>query len=304
MAQLHDLRVQEAEKQKKVTDLGRDLDEQTDSEAEFAGLLDSWVELHRRRGDALEGQCKRLAAMSEGEIKAELVRGADIEDALAKLKEVIKGAYISQGSWEELEKSIVESGAAVEKWRTLMVGLRAMAETNADDLPPDTVPPDLPSWNLTDRQRRAVVEKLQPDTWLDIFLTSLKDMPRFFYKTKERDIPFERASAGQQATALLKALLNDTGGPLIIDQPEEDLDNAVIEAVVSLIWEAKQKRQIIFSSHNANLVVNGDAELVVHCDYASEGDHSNGVIKHQGAIDVRGYSGGHHTRHGRRQEGV
>ena len=57
--------------------------------------------------------------------------------------------------------------------------------------------------------------------------------------------------------------------------------------MVSLIWEAKQKRQIIFASHNANLVVNGDAELVVHCDYASDGDHSKGEIKHQGAIDVR-----------------
>jgi type III restriction enzyme len=168
-----------------------------------------------------------------------------------------------------------------------MMELRTMAETNAEDLPPNTVPAELPSWSLTDRQRRAVVEKLQPNTWLDIFLTSLKDMPRFFYKTTDREIPFERASAGQQATALLKALLNETGGPLIIDQPEEDLDNAVIETVVSLIWEAKQKRQIIFASHNANLVVNGDADLVVHCDYATEGDHSKGEIKHQGAIDVR-----------------
>jgi type III restriction enzyme len=122
---------------------------------------------------------------------------------------------------------------------------------------------------------------------LDIALTSLKDMPRFFFKTAETEIPFEQASAGQQATGLLKALLNDTGGPLIIDQPEEDLDNAVIETVVSLLWEAKKKRQIIFASHNANLVVNGDAELVVHCDYASEGNHSMGEIKHQGAIDVK-----------------
>jgi len=287
MAQLRELRKQEAEKQKEVTGLERELGSQADPEEEFARLLDAWVELHRRRGDALAGQCNRLATMSGGEIRAELVRGADIEDALAKLKEAITGAYISPEGWEELKASIVRGGDAVEKWRTLMMELRTMAETNAEDLPSNAVPAELPSWSLTDKQRRAMVEKLQPTMWLDIALTSLKDVPRFFYKTADKEILFEQASAGQQATALLKALLSEGGGPLIIDQPEEDLDNAVMETVVALLWEAKQKRQIIFASHNANLVVNGDAELVVHCDYATEGDHSKGEIKHQGAIDVR-----------------
>ncbi|HUT60552.1 MAG TPA: AAA family ATPase [Phycisphaerae bacterium] len=287
MVQLKDLRAQEAEKQKEVTALDRELGGKTDPEAEFGALLDSWVDLHRRRGDALEAQCKRLADMSAGEIRADLVRGADIEGALANLKEAIKGAYISQDRWDALGKSIVEGGAAVEKWRTLMVELRTMAETNVEDLPPNTVPAELASWSLTEKQRRAMVEKLQPTTWLDIALTSLKDVPKFFYKTGGKEIAFEQASAGQQATALLKALLSEGGGPLIIDQPEEDLDSEVIGTVVSLIWEAKQKRQIIFASHNANLVVNGDAELVIHCNYASEGDHSKGEIKHQGAIDVR-----------------
>ncbi|MCX5654655.1 MAG: AAA family ATPase [Planctomycetota bacterium] len=287
MAQLRDLRTQEAEKQKEVTGLEREFGAQADAEAEFAGLFDSWVELHRRRGDALEDQCNRLATMSDGEIRADLVRGADIEDALAKMKEAIKGAYISQDNWELLGKSIVDGGAAVEKWRTLMMELRPLAETNAEDLPPNAVPEGLAFWSLTDKQKRALVEKLQPNTWLDIALTTLRDVPRFFYKTADKEILFEKASAGQQATALLKVLLSEGGGPLIIDQPEEDLDNAVIETVVTLIWAAKQKRQIIFASHNANLVVNGDAELVVHCDYASDGDHSQGEIKHQGAIDVR-----------------
>ena len=287
MAQLRDLRAQEAEKQKEVTGLVRELGSQADPEEEFASLLDSWVELHRRRGDALADQCGRLATMSGGEIRADLVRGADIEDALAELREAIKGAYISPEGWEELKASVVRGGAAVEKWRTLMMELRTLAETNAEDLPPNAVPAELASWILTEKQRRAMVEKLQPATWLDIALTSLKDVPKFFYKTTDTEIPFEQASAGQQATALLKALLSEGGGPLIIDQPEEDLDNAVMETVVALLWEAKQKRQIIFASHNANLVVNGDAELVVHCDYASEGDHSKGDIKHLGAIDVR-----------------
>ena len=52
------------------------------------------------------------------------------------------------------------------------------------------------------------------------------------------------------------------------------------------MWLAKTKRQLIFSSHNANLVVNGDAELVVCCDYRKAGDQSGGTIKAQGAIDI------------------
>jgi chromosome segregation protein len=126
-----------------------------------------------------------------------------------------------------------------------------------------------------------------PDTWLDLSLTRLEDEPVFEYRVREGDyIPFANASAGQQATALLKALLNQSGPPLIIDQPEEDLDNPVILEVVQQIWNAKKERQIIIASHNANLVVNGDAELVAWCDYRVVGEQSGGQISSTGAIDI------------------
>jgi type III restriction enzyme len=80
--------------------------------------------------------------------------------------------------------------------------------------------------------------------------------------------------------------MNQQGPPLIIDQPEEDLDNQVILKVVEEIWAAKKNRQIVFSSHNANIVVNGDADLVVCCDYRTAGDQSGGKIKCEGAIDM------------------
>jgi len=97
---------------------------------------------------------------------------------------------------------------------------------------------------------------------------------------------FADASAGQQATALLRVLLNQGGPPLLIDQPEDDLDSQVIQDVVNLIWAAKGGRQLIFSSHNANLVVNGDAELVVCFNHRTVGDHSAGHIELEGAIDI------------------
>ena len=56
--------------------------------------------------------------------------------------------------------------------------------------------------------------------------------------------------------------------------------------IVEQLWEEKRLRQIVFASHNANLVVNGDAELVTWFGYRAAGDESRGTIKGEGAIDV------------------
>ena len=102
---------------------------------------------------------------------------------------------------------------------------------------------------------------------------------------KNEYIEFADASAGQQATALLTVLLNQRGAPLIIDQPEDDVDSKMSPEIVRQIWNAKRVRQLICASHNANFVVNGDGELVICCDYVRAGDQTGGQIKATGAID-------------------
>ena len=102
------------------------------------------------------------------------------------------------------------------------------------------------------------------------------------YFDGDRTISFEKASDGQRAAALLFMLLEQPGGPLIIDQPEGDLDNRIITELTDKLHEAKQKRQLIFASHNANLVVNGSAELVGHLDVNEQGERQFECI---GAID-------------------
>lgn len=73
----------------------------------------------------------------------------------------------------------------------------------------------------------------------------------------------EKGSAGQKAAAILAFLLSHGSEPLIIDQPEDDLDNALIyDLIVKQIHENKDRRQLIIVTHNPNIVVNGDAELV------------------------------------------
>ena len=74
----------------------------------------------------------------------------------------------------------------------------------------------------------------------------------------------EDLSTGQKATAVLLLLLLESDAPLIIDQPEDDLDNRFItEGIVPRMREEKQRRQFIFSTHNANIPVLGDAEMIV-----------------------------------------
>lgn len=71
-------------------------------------------------------------------------------------------------------------------------------------------------------------------------------------------------SKGQKATALLLLLLATLRGPLIVDQPEDDLDNRFVwEGVVPRVRALKGVRQLVFSTHNANIPVLGDAELLV-----------------------------------------
>ncbi len=73
----------------------------------------------------------------------------------------------------------------------------------------------------------------------------------------------EKGSAGQKAAAIMAFLLSHGNEPLVIDQPEDDLDNALIyDLIVKQIHENKSRRQLIIVTHNPNIVVNGDSELV------------------------------------------
>jgi hypothetical protein len=74
----------------------------------------------------------------------------------------------------------------------------------------------------------------------------------------------QEGSPGQKTAALLAFLLSYGEEPLILDQPEDDLDNHLIyDLIVTQLRAIKCHRQVIVVTHNANIVVNGDAELVV-----------------------------------------
>lgn len=83
-------------------------------------------------------------------------------------------------------------------------------------------------------------------------------------------IPLSTASAGQKTTAILTFILAYGDIPLILDQPEDDLDNRLVyDLIVKRLKIAKKNRQIIVVTHNANIPVNGDAEFVTSMDSES-----------------------------------
>ena len=82
--------------------------------------------------------------------------------------------------------------------------------------------------------------------------------------------PLDALSVGQRATAVLRLLLLPASVPLLIDQPEDDLDNRFIaDDIVPIIVAEKKRRQFVFATHNANVPVLGDADLIVGLTFAN-----------------------------------
>jgi ABC-type cobalamin/Fe3+-siderophores transport system ATPase subunit len=110
--------------------------------------------------------------------------------------------------------------------------------------------------------------------------------PVIAVKTKRaapKSIPVGLLSDGQKHTIPLTiAMLAQSNIPLIIDQPEDDLDNAFIfSTVVRVLREIKESRQVVVVTHNANIAVLGDAELLFPMQRNGDG----GIAFERGSVD-------------------
>jgi predicted ATPase len=108
------------------------------------------------------------------------------------------------------------------------------------------------------------LQKLSSDDLDKIRLWYPEDSLEVDYKRGNDWASIEQGSPGQQTAAILAFLMSHGSEPMILDQPEDDLDNHLIyDLIVRQIRQSKQRRQIIIATHNANIVVNGDAEMVI-----------------------------------------
>ncbi len=123
------------------------------------------------------------------------------------------------------------------------------------------------SASLRDQRFAAHLARLPPETYDRLDLWFPEDSLRVEYSTSGDGSGFrsiQEGSPGQKTAALLAFLLSYGKEPIVLDQPEDDLDNHLIyDLIVTQLRNIKQRRQVIVVTHNANIVVNGDAELVV-----------------------------------------
>ncbi len=142
--------------------------------------------------------------------------------------------------------------------------------------------------NVTGMQHAEFIEKLDSrienkkaafyETMKDIFdreihfqiyrlliLKHLRNVEKYkIFEVRYDKRALNETSFGKKCTAVLVVLLSLGNNPIIIDEPEAHLDSALIaNYLVALIKKQKQKRQIIFATHNANFVLNADAELII-----------------------------------------
>ncbi len=94
----------------------------------------------------------------------------------------------------------------------------------------------------------------------------------------------ESGSPGQMTAALLAFLMSYSRQPLLLDQPEDDLDNQLIyDLIVSHLRDEKRNRQVVVVTHNPNIVVNGDAEKVIALEASSGGT----AVRARGSLQSR-----------------
>lgn len=148
-------------------------------------------------------------------------------------------------------------------------------------------------FGLTDASAASLVSVLAGKTRLDWDSFTVPDSIEIEFNvspagSEPQYRPLETLSVGQKSTAVLLLLLLKDDNPFIVDQPEDDLDNRFIyEDVVQRLREAKERRQFIVATHNANIPVLGDAEQIVVLNASS----AQARIERSGSIDDRQIQG-------------
>ncbi len=101
----------------------------------------------------------------------------------------------------------------------------------------------------------------------DLETVELADQPKIELNDNGTFKETTELSTGQKCTTILPILLLDSENPLLIDQPEDNLDNRfVFESIVATIGAIKRRRQLIFVTHNPNIPVLGEADRVFVMD--------------------------------------
>ena len=241
-------------------------------EAQRRTLIAEWEDLKTSEFRALDQAAARVSRQLTGRVRVRVNYAGERQPLYDFLREKI-GGRLSEAI-EALEKSSGFSlSTFAEAWRQgpdELVRRYGMTSTQADNLVGASVDVLMNMEELELPSTTAVELNLSSDPAHPAW-QSLDDL-----------------STGQRATAVLLLLLLESDAPLAVDQPEDDLDNRFItEDVVPKMREEKRRRQFVFATHNANIPVLGDAELIVGLEASGEagGGHGRVTQEHMGSID-------------------
>ncbi|MGB7374455.1 TrlF family AAA-like ATPase [Pontixanthobacter sp.] len=238
------------------------------------------------RGERTAAWALQIENLSNGRIKADL----NVDGDWSEVRDAIDIVSAKTGSQEaSRQRQIGESISSSSVWQYLdTVRSECLAVLHYKQIG-SSLKGDQPSWpellrtiGGTERTHANCIEMMDLARVEAIAIAAPKPDISLSYCDDGRKISFEKASEGQRAAALLFMLLEQPGGPLLVDQPEGDLDNKVISDLTDRLHESKQKRQILFASHNANIVVNGSSELVSYLEMKNDGKRQ---FECAGAID-------------------
>jgi hypothetical protein len=227
-------------------------------------------EIKKKRHNIFSTRKKQLDKINDtlkGRLKIEIKYEEDKNDFIEDLKNVLKGSKVSNDAIEAL----VNPSNKVIDGLFLSQYIRGNEQELQEEfnLTP-AMSNRIVNW-FGDSERLYELESLFPEDKIEIYL-----------KVNEEYKVIDRLSIGQKATALLLLLLAQEDRIIALDQPEEDLDNRFIyDDVVEILREMKGKRQLFIATHNANIPVLGDSELILVLETRNE----RCIIKNKGSID-------------------
>lgn len=211
------------------------------------GIIDEWEKADTQAFTELEKAAKRVSKKLKGTVKAVIRPSSTIEPLREVLRNHVDG-NISQalGKLEETEAlSLSKLAERIRHGADAMMSEYGFTEISAK--------------KIADAGEALALEveecRIPPEALIEL------NVGRDGCDNWKR---LENLSAGQKATAVLLLILLDADAPLIVDQPEDDLDNQFIAGrVVPIMRTGKKRRQFIFSSHNPNIPVLGDADHII-----------------------------------------
>ena len=234
--------------------------------------LAKWEDLKADEFNRLEKAAKRVSKQLSNRVRVKVAFAGNRDPLVKLLQESISGRFSEAVSIlrEREALSLTELAKACREGKESLISGFGLSVSQAEKLAE------------AGAELFMKLEELELSATTSIELNVAADGDSAEWRT------LDDLSTGQKATAILLLLLLRSDAPLIVDQPEDDLDNRFItEGIVPKMREEKRQRQFIFSTHNANIPVLGDAELIVGMTAAGEASSGQARIakEHMGSID-------------------